>query len=457
MADEALSPLDAAWYHMDGPANPAVITAMLLTRRPLGFAQLRRICRERLLGFERFRQRVVEHGLALPSPHWETVEDFDIDRHLHHVALPAPRNDAALRHLVADLASTPLDPREPLWQMHLVDGVGRGSAVVMRCHHCIGDGTAMMTVARGLFDAVPGLPAAPRRHRPAAPSALDAVVEAARSSLDWVTHPLRAVDLARGVAGGATVLAEELLKPADPPSPLKGEFLPRQALAWSRPVKLEDVKAIGAAHGAKVNDVLIAAMTGALRAYLKRRGVDVERATLRAMVPVDLRRPERQGRLGNEFGLVVLELAIGSARRAERLVLTRARMDALKRSPEPMAMRFLMDVFGRGPKALEDIANTVFGSKTSLVMTNVAGPRELLEFDGVPIDRLVFWVPHPGRELGMGISILSYHGEVALAVMADARRVPDPEAITSLFGREFDAMRRGMRPGAAVPPQATAG
>jgi diacylglycerol O-acyltransferase len=448
MADEALSPVDAAWFHMDGPANPAVITGMMLTRRPMEFARLRRLCSERLLGFERFRQRVVEQGLAWPTPHWQTVEPFDIDRHLHHVALPAPRDDAALRRLVADLASAPLDPNEALWEMHLVDGVGRGSAIVMRCHHCIGDGTAMMAVARALFDAEPGAPAAPRRRvlRQAAPSALDSLADAARSTVDWVRHPQHAVDLALGVAGGAAVLVEELLKPADPPSPLKGEFLPRQALAWSRPVALADVKAIGAGHGAKVNDVLVAAMTGALRAYLKRRNVDVEHGTLRAMVPVDLRPPERQGQLGNEFGLVVLELAIGSARRAERLALTKARMDALKRSPEPMAMHFLMDVFGRGPKALEDVANIIFGSKASLVMTNVAGPRELLKLDGVPIDRLVFWVPHPGRELGMGISILSYHGEVALAVMADARLVPDPEAITTLFGREFDAMRRALTP-----------
>ncbi len=96
-------------------------------------------------------------------------------------------------------------------------------------------------------------------------------------------------------------------------------------------------------------------MSGALRAYLKRRGADVDHATLRAMVPVDLRPPERQGQLGNEFGLVLLELAIGSARRVQRLALTKARMDALKRSPEPMAMRFLMDVFGRGPRALRGL------------------------------------------------------------------------------------------------------
>ena len=240
--------------------------------------------------------------------------------------------------------------------------------------------------------------------------------------------------------GGAGMLLSELIKPPDPQSPLKGEFALRKHIAWSRPVAIRDIKAIGARHGAKVNDVLVAAMTGALRKYLKQRGVDVNHTTVRAMVPVDLRPPERFGQLGNEFGLVILDLAVASARSDQRLALTKLRMDALKRSPEPVAMRLLMDIFGRGPKAVEDVANLVFGSKTSVVMTNVAGPRETLYLAGVPIDRMVFWVPHPGRQMGMGISIMSYRGMASLAVIADARLVPDPEVITDLFNQEFETL-----------------
>jgi hypothetical protein len=73
-------------------------------------------------------------------------------------------------------------------------------------------------------------------------------------------------------------------------------------------------------------------------------------------------------------------------------------------------------------------------------MTNVAGPRETLYLAGVPLERVMFWVPHPGRELGMGISILSYRGAASLAVIADAHLVPDPEKITERFNREFATM-----------------
>jgi diacylglycerol O-acyltransferase / wax synthase len=91
---------------------------------------------------------------------------------------------------------------------------------------------------------------------------------------------------------------------------------------------------------------------------------------------------------------------------------------------------------------VEDLANQIFGSKASVVMTNVAGPRQTLYLAGVAIERMMFWVPHPGRQLGMGISIMSYRGEATLAVIADARLVPDPQEITAQFNREFAAMLR---------------
>jgi len=109
-----------------------------------------------------------------------------------------------------------------------------------------------------------------------------------------------------------------------------------------------------------------------------------------------------------------------------------------------VAMRILFDIFGRGPKGLEDFANDLFGSKASVVMTNVAGPREAIYLAGVPIQRMMFWVPHPGRQLGMGISILSYRGMASLAVIADAHLVPDPQTITDQFNREFKTMLRAV-------------
>jgi diacylglycerol O-acyltransferase len=467
MATHPMSPIDAAWYHMDGPANLAMVTGIMLTKEQLDFDRVKAVYRHRILGFARFRQRVIERGFPLPAPRWEDMPNFDLDQHIHHVALPSPHDQAALTALINDIASSPLDHEQPLWQVHIVDQVDAGSALIMRYHHCIGDGTAMMSVIEQLADTSPDTPpeAAPAQVAAAGPGrgasllapALDAIGHAARraltaahSAVSLVTRPQQAIDKAALVLQGTGMLVSELLKTPDPQSPFKGEFGLRKHVAWSKPVALVDIKTIGAPSGAKVNDVLVAGMTGALRAYLRRRGVQVNRTTVRAMVPVDLRPPERAGKLGNEFGLVVLDLAVASRRRMDRLAKTKARMDALKRSPEAVAMRVVFDLFGRGPKPLEDFATQVFGSKASVVMTNVAGPRKTIYLAGVPIERMMFWVPHPGRQLGMGISILSYRGTATLAVIADAHLVPDPEAITDQFNREFAAMLRQVRAEAAL-------
>lgn len=458
-----MSAVDAAWYQIDGPANTAMITSIAITRAPLDFERVKAVYAQRLAQFDRFRCRVVDSRLPLATPHWEEVPGFEIGQQLHHIALPAPGGKAALTALVSDLASTPLDRGRPLWEVHVVDGVDGGSALITRMHHCIGDGTASVLVARALFDTSPKdwrTPAAKPPRREAKPGlverlftpAIDAAewsVAAVRSvvggAIDAATHPQQLAGKAALVLAGAGTLAVELLKTPDPRSPLKGEFGLGKRVAWSDPVRLADVKAIGAPLGAKINDVLVAAMTGALRHYLKQRGVDVDGTTVRAMVPVDLRPPGRASELGNEFGLVILELAMGSKDPLARLRRTKAHMDELKRSPEAVAILALFNVFGHTPKAVEDLAVQLFGSKASVVMTNVAGPQEPLYLAGVPIERVMFWVPHPGRELGMGISILSYRGAATLSVVSDAHLVPDPEAITERFAREFAGMQAAVR------------
>lgn len=442
MAHRTLSPVDAAWYQMDGPANLAVITGLMLTRQPLDFDQVRARYQQQLLKFDRFRQRVTPRGLGLAIPQWEDMPQFDIDQHVHHIALPAPHDFAALTALLNDVASLPLDRSQPLWQLLVVDEVAGGSAVIMRMHHCIADGTAMMAVMQTVFD--------PERR--ARVSAKAKTTSTAASTVATPGLMDEAVRFVGGVIGGAGMLVAELIKPADPPSPLKGEFGLPKRLAWSAPVALASVKAIGAHHDAKVNDVLVAVVTGALRAYLKQRGTDVNHTTLRAMVPVDLRLAGHADELGNAFGLVILDLAVTSARPEQRLELTKARMDALKHSPEASATHLLLNLLGRGPKVVEDLAEQMFGSKVSLVMTNVVGPQTPVSLTGVPIEHMMFWVPHPGDEIGLGVSIMSYCGSVTVAVETDAQLVPDPESITEAFNHEFDALLATARPAAGPKP-----
>ena len=139
------------------------------------------------------------------------------------------------------------------------------------------------------------------------------------SGANLVLHPSQAAELAQLAAQSAGVAVGTLLKTPDPQSPLKGKLGVPKRVAWSEPVALDEVKAVGKAVDAKVNDVLVAAMAGALRHYMQDRQSADDGMTIRAVVPVDLRRPGVRMDLGNRFGLVFLNLPVGTAGALERL------------------------------------------------------------------------------------------------------------------------------------------
>lgn len=449
-----LDPVDAAWYHLDRPVNETLVTGLVLTATPLSLARLRALIEQRLLPFARFRQRVVEYGFPMATPHWELDPEFDLDRHLHHVALPEPGDMPALFELVGDLVSTRLDHERPLWQVHLVDRVGQGSALVFRYHHCLADGTAMMALLSRICDREADAPSSP----PPAPAApgnwLDPilrpalqlveqssrVIDAAGRGVQQVTHPEQVLDQVRSVAAGVGTAVMAMLKPADPPSPLKGSLSGKRRVACSGPLPVFQLKAIGKATGAKVNDVLIAAAAGAIRQYLLEAGADPQRLQMRAVVPIDLRAPERALELGNAFGLTYLDLPVGVADPLERLARAKAGMDALKCSPEALVFLNILALFGQTPKPVEDIASDLFSSKGTVVLTNVVGPQQPLYLAGSRITRLSFFVPHP-VSLGVGISLLSYNGEAVLSVISDAEVLAEPARISDRFASEVAALQ----------------
>jgi WS/DGAT/MGAT family acyltransferase len=217
----------------------------------------------------------------------------------------------------------------------------------------------------------------------------------------------------------------------------------RQRVAFSAPVPVPALKAIGRATGTTVNDVLIAALSGAVRGYLQAIGVAPETLQLRAAIPVNMRRPQDAMELGNAFGLTFLELPIGAADPLERLAQAKQRMDAIKHSPEALVFLNVLALFGQTPKPVEDLASDLFASKSTLVLTNVKGPQQPLYVAGSRIAQMLFFVPHP-VSLGLGVSLLSYNDTVLLGVISDAAVLPDPARISDRFAAEV-AVLQGMR------------
>jgi WS/DGAT/MGAT family acyltransferase len=246
-------------------------------------------------------------------------------------------------------------------------------------------------------------------------------------------HLLKRVQ--QGVSISAALTKFALLQP-DSPTLFKGELGVRQQAAWSAPVPLEDVKAIGRALDAKVNDVLLGAVAGALRHYLTSRGKPTDGVALRALIPVNLRPQDHALTLGNRFGLVFLTLPVGEPDRRTRVLTVKRRMDDIKASSEAVTALGILQTLGAVPLEVEDQVVKLLSSKASAVMTNVPGPRDKLHVAGRGLHHVMPWVPRAGK-IGMGVSIFSYAGEVRLGIATDAGLVPDPETILEGYVDEF--------------------
>jgi WS/DGAT/MGAT family acyltransferase len=405
------------------------------------------------LQFGRFRQRV-ESDAAGHS--WVDDDGFTLARHLKRARLPAG-GDRELQRLTARLANQPLDPAHPLWQFHLVENYNGTSAMVVRMHHCIADGIALVGVMLSLTDAT-----APQAHphgeeagevesNPWEPwlkpltrgtvAALDATGTLVAKSLDAVAHPDRLGDYAQA---GGRMLRDTLaivLMSDDTHTRLKGTPGGHKAFAWNDPLPLDEVKAVCRGMGASVNDVLLSCVAGALRRYLLGRGDAVaEDCELRAMVPVNLRAPtESIHELGNRFGLVPLCLPVGIANPIARVSEVRRRMRDLKASYQPVIAYLMLGAAGLLPHLLQTQVLEYLAGKASAVMTNVPGPSEAISMAGVPLSRMMFWVPQSG-DIGVGVSILSYAGGVQFGVMSDTALCPDPQAIIDGFAPEFERL-----------------
>jgi diacylglycerol O-acyltransferase len=454
MSKKPLSNVDTAWLRMEVPTNLMMISGVMVFGAPLDYARLKATLEGRLLRFDRFRQRVVQSLCPGSGFYWQDDPDFDLDYHLQRASLPPPGDLASLQDLTSLLASTQLDLSRPLWQLHLVQGYGDGSALICRLHHCIGDGLALVHVLLSLTDAEPDAPWPVLQPEPSSllrrqsSGTLTRPLRSVGAKSRWAAsamlsqgrkiraNPVRAFDLVRLGAGGATALGRLVLRWPDPKTVLKGELGVAKRAAWSAPIPLEDVKAVGKGLEGTVNDVLLAAMTGGLRRYLQGRGEQADGLDFRAIVPVNLRRPGTEEELGNKFGLVFLTLPVGVEDPVDRLHELKRRMDGLKGSLEPPVAYGILNLLGMSPAAVQDVAVDIFETKGTAVMTNVIGPKEQIYLAGVPLDSLMFWVPQSGH-LGIGVSILSYAGEVWLGVITDEGLVPDPEKIVAWFEVEF--------------------
>jgi diacylglycerol O-acyltransferase len=447
---EPMSRVDTAWLRMERGTNPMMITGVLMFAEPMSLKALKQVVKQRFLEYARFRQKPID---TPAGAYWQDDEHFDLDWHVQHAALPGKGGKRALERFASQLASSPLDASRPLWQFHLVEGYEGGSALVARIHHSYADGIALVQVLLSLTDTSPTAvkgsdlnkawlkeesgPVAARVG--AAQRAMKLGGKVLGQGMAIYRDPSLGALLAKEGGEIARELVQALALPDDPQTLLRGPLGTTKRVAWAEPIDLEEVKAVGRASGFTVNDVLMAAAAGALRSYLLERGADVDGVTLRATVPVNLRPLEHAKKLGNHFGLVFLDLPVGESNPMRRLEFVGECMHQLKASRQAIVAYGLLAALGIAPPAMQSLALELFSRKATAVATNVPGPQQPLYMAGCTIREMMFWVPQTGS-IGVGISILSYNGRVHFGLIADAKLIPDPDAVIRRFGPEFDKL-----------------
>ncbi|MGA9575838.1 MAG: wax ester/triacylglycerol synthase family O-acyltransferase [Lysobacterales bacterium] len=455
---EPISKVDTAWLRMEQPTNLMMINGVIMLDEHLDYDTLLKTVEQRFLAFRRFRQKAVD---GARGAHWVIDEDFDIRQHIRRTALPGAADRAELELLVSDLASTPLDSSHPLWQFHVVENYVEGPAIIVRIHHCIADGIALVQVFLSLTDPTrEGRPSARepdlwKLRRASEAKVFQRLIDPARDGLDFAVHLgqrmveegskiLQNPAVASSYATEASEIVRELVNSLtledDPVTRFKGQLGTRKRVAWAEPLPLDEVKAVSKAFGCTVNDVLIAAVTGALRQYMISVGDDPgELQDIRVTVPVNLRPLEHAQELGNHFGLVFLSLPLSIDSPLERLYAVSERMNELKCSKQATVTLGFLAALGMGPSAMQKPVLDLLSKKATAVLTNVPGPQKPLYLAGAKMKELMFWVPQNGS-VGIGISILSYNNKVFFGLISDYRLLQEPLQVISRFKKEFEKL-----------------
>jgi WS/DGAT/MGAT family acyltransferase len=452
---DRLSSVDAGFLHMEEDGAHMHIGALAVFPGPApSIAQFRDHIGSRLPQLPRYRQRVQQMPWGTGRPLWVEDVHFRLDFHVRHTALPAPGGERELLNLVDRVIGQRLDRDKPLWEMWLVEGLEDGRwALVAKTHHAMVDGVSGVDLMSVLFDLTPEVRAAepvpwlPRRTPGAAgllvrgtQGLVRNVVELGGRGVDAALHPGAAV---RSTVGAVSALGEALqpFLDAAPGTPLNRKPGPHRRVAIVQ-TSLADHKAAKAgADGATVNDVVLAAVAGALGRFLAERGLDTDGLELRACVPVSLRTDAQRGALGNEIAIMNAPLPVSVADPVHRLARVRESMEHLKSSKQAVGARVLTSLENALPPAILARASRLgFSSRLyNLLVTNVPGPQVPLYLLGrelVELVPLAFLAP----EHTVAVGVMSYHGRVAYGLIADADAVPDLDKLAAHLRTSLDEL-----------------
>ncbi|HET8980654.1 MAG TPA: wax ester/triacylglycerol synthase family O-acyltransferase [Solirubrobacteraceae bacterium] len=467
---DRLTGLDSSFLHLErDAAHMHVAGCMVFEGDPPGYEELVDQIMSRLHLVPRYRQRLAFVPLGQGRPVWVDDPHFNVGFHVRHTALPSPGGEDQLRRLAGRVFSQALDRSRPLWEIWLVEGLSEERfALLSKTHHALVDGISGVDIATVLFDTTPDpMPVAPPDHewvpRPLPSEAqllADALLERATVPAEIVRGVKAALRGPRHVAerlgralGGISAIARAGLQTA-PPSPLNVRIGPHRRFTWVQG-DLQQFKSVKNALGGTVNDVVLAAVAGALGRYLRLHGQATDETVLRAMVPVSVRADVERGALGNRVAAMWAPLPVGITDPVERLVTISREMDGLKSSGQAVGAQVLTELTGFAPPTIMAQAARLQARQRlfNLVVTNIPGPQFPLYMLGRRLEAMYPMVPLAENQ-ALGIAIMSYDGQLNFGLNADYDALGDLEAladelraaIEELVAVAGEEARNGSRP-----------
>jgi WS/DGAT/MGAT family acyltransferase len=438
-----------------------------------GFDTMRELIRERIPLAARFTCRVKEVPLGLDRPLWVEDRHFDVDNHLHRVALPSPGGPRELGALVGDLMGHQLDRRMPLWEMWFIEGLEGGHfAMLAKTHHSLMDGASGQGLAEHMFDLEAHPPPAPR---PTLPERADERLPRdaelmVRGLLPTLSTPFTlgryALQLSRRGVAALPFLRRQDRPPTPmdaPPTPWNGRLSPRRALSFVS-VPLDELKASRLQYDVKINDVVLALVAGAIRGYL----MDVDALPdkpLVCAVPLSTRE-EGDTELGNKIANMFVALPVQLEDPVERLRAIHESTMGAKEMTKAVRARSIQAIAEVAPPALTNLAfRTMFSAEldrllpatANVLVSNMPGPPIPLYSAGARL-RAIYPLGPLMMGMGLNVTVMSYIDSVDFGVQCDPTLIPDPWAISDRIPDALAELTKSThRPKAAPGRKASAG
>jgi WS/DGAT/MGAT family acyltransferase len=439
MADR-LTGLDSSFLHLERDGTHMHVASTTLFEGPAPrYTDFRDHIGSRLHLVPRFRQKLRFVPFGMGRPVWVDDPHLNLAYHVRHTALPEPGSEQQLRVLAARIFSQQLDRTKPLWEIWQVEGLKGGRfAIIGKTHHCMVDGVSGVDITTVLYDL--------ERERGEGSKPLDRWIPApepsgaqllAEALVERAMNPREIVRGVRRVVRGprrALRKATEAVAAAGsfawtgiaaPSSPFNFDVGPHRRFAWVR-ASLADMKHVKNELGGTVNDVILAAVSGALGRYMRERGHSTADLELRAMVPVSVRTREERGALGNRVTTMMAPLPVWCEDPSRRLEMVRRSMGDLKQSKQALGASILTQLTDFAPPTIAGQAARLQARQRffNLVVTNIPGPQFPLYLMGRRMERVFPMVPL-AKNQGVCVGIMSYDGQVNFGLIGDYDGMPD--------------------------------